>query len=70
MLFRLRWEDDDKADQQAFIRTLNLDWKPVSPDEKLRFRAELIAASPSVKEAAFDTEAFFKVRFNPASQLL
>ena len=30
ILFKLRWEEDDKAEQQHFMETLNLQWQPVS----------------------------------------
>lgn len=30
ILFKLRWEEDDKTEQQYFMESLNLQWQPVS----------------------------------------
>ncbi|KAK4189101.1 putative DNA primase large subunit [Podospora australis] len=44
MLFRLRFQQDDMRERSAFVRTLNLDWEPVSEEEK-RELAPLLAAT-------------------------
>lgn len=43
MLFRLRFQGDDMKERNAFVRTLNLDWEPVSEEEKTELAAELAA---------------------------
>lgn len=41
MLFRLRFQGDDSRERAAFVRTLNLDWEPVSEDEKRALSPQL-----------------------------
>ncbi|KAL2175148.1 eukaryotic and archaeal DNA primase, large subunit-domain-containing protein [Thermothelomyces heterothallicus CBS 202.75] len=41
MLFRLRFQTDDSRERAAFIRTLNLDWEPVSDEEKRELAPQL-----------------------------
>ncbi|KAK4127988.1 DNA primase, large subunit [Parathielavia appendiculata] len=41
MLFRLRFQADDSRERAAFVRTLNLDWEPVSEDEKRELSPQL-----------------------------
>ncbi len=41
MLFRLRFRDDDSRERAAFVRTLNLDWEPVSEAEKRALAPQL-----------------------------
>ncbi|KAK3988357.1 eukaryotic and archaeal DNA primase, large subunit-domain-containing protein [Cladorrhinum sp. PSN332] len=42
MLFRLRFQDEPARDRAAFVRTLNLDWDPVSEDEKRELASQLV----------------------------
>ncbi|KAH6626776.1 eukaryotic and archaeal DNA primase, large subunit-domain-containing protein [Chaetomium sp. MPI-SDFR-AT-0129] len=44
MLFRLRFQADDSRERAAFVRSLNLDWEPVSEEEK-RELAPLLATT-------------------------
>jgi DNA primase large subunit len=41
MLFRLRFQADDTRERAEFVRTLNLDWDPVSDDEKRELAPQL-----------------------------
>ena len=41
MLFRLRFQVDDSRERAAFVRTLNLDWEPVSDEEKRALSPQL-----------------------------
>ncbi|KAK4240163.1 eukaryotic and archaeal DNA primase, large subunit-domain-containing protein [Achaetomium macrosporum] len=41
MLFRLRFQTDDSRERAAFVRTLNLDWEPVSEEEKRALAPQL-----------------------------
>ncbi|KAK4138525.1 DNA primase, large subunit [Trichocladium antarcticum] len=40
-LFRLRFQADDSRERAAFVRTLNLNWDPVSDEEKRRLAPQL-----------------------------
>lgn len=64
MLFRLRFETDDAMERELFLRTLNFDWEPVSAEEKMQYREQLLAASPKLA-ANFESESFFKVSGEP-----
>src|SRR4051812_7373751 len=41
MLFRLRFQADDSRERAVFVRTLNLDWEPVSDEEKRELSPQL-----------------------------
>lgn len=58
-LFKLRFEQDDSRERQAFLESLDLGWRVLSYDEKTMLRNELKAASPSVSD--FEKETFFVV---------
>lgn len=45
MLFRLRMSEDRADERAAFIQSLNLDWEPVSDEERREYAAELVATS-------------------------
>ncbi|KAK3327469.1 eukaryotic and archaeal DNA primase, large subunit-domain-containing protein [Cercophora scortea] len=45
MLFRLRLAADDMRERTAFVQSLNIDWEPVSDEEKREFRVQLAATS-------------------------
>lgn len=58
MLFRMRLNGDDMRERSAFIQSLNIDWEPVSDEEKRQFAAELAATSMANygKKAALERE--------------
>ena len=68
-LFRLRFETDDATERESFMRSLNLDWKPVSPDEKRIYREQLVATHPKMA-STFESETFFKVHWTRVTDLV
>lgn len=70
VLFRLRFETDDSTERESFLRTLDLNWEPVSSQEKQTFREELLAATPSLSAAQWESEAFFKVPWTKVPDLV
>ncbi|PWN27848.1 hypothetical protein BDZ90DRAFT_246216 [Jaminaea rosea] len=70
VLFRLRFETDDSTAREAFLRTLDLNWEPVSQQEKQQFKEELLAATPSLGQRDWDGEAFFKVPWTKVPDLV
>jgi DNA primase large subunit len=84
ILFKLRWEEEDKAEQQRFIATLHLDYKnvrwlssfflarrhshQVSAEEKSRFAGDLKDACRIFTD--FDRETFFKVPWTRVPELV
>lgn len=70
VLFRLRFETDDSMEREAFLRTLDLNWETVTPQEKATFKDELLAATPSLSVRDWDSEAFFKVPWTKVPDLV
>ncbi|KXJ92911.1 eukaryotic and archaeal DNA primase, large subunit-domain-containing protein [Microdochium bolleyi] len=69
MLFRLRLELDSAKERMEFVQSLNLDWEPVSPEEKMKYLAELGAISGFRKGGA-DEETYFKVDWERVPDLV
>ncbi|PWZ03616.1 DNA primase, large subunit [Testicularia cyperi] len=69
LLFRLRFETDDAAEREDFMRSLNLDWHAVSSEEKNRYRQQLIATHPKMANT-FESETFFKVEWTRVTDLV
>lgn len=69
LLFRLRFETDDASEREDFMRSLKLDWKPVSNDEKRQYQQQLIATHPKLA-SSFDSETFFKVHWTRVTDLV
>jgi DNA primase large subunit len=68
MLFRMRLNEDTMRERNAFVQTLNLDWEPVTEEEKAKFGAEL-AATTGLRKGA-DDEAWFKVDWERVPDLV
>ncbi|KAM7218296.1 putative dna primase large subunit protein [Rhypophila decipiens] len=58
MLFRIRLGADDTRERTSFIQTLNIDWEPVSDEEREQLAEELAATSTANygKKGAQDLE--------------
>ncbi|SJX64099.1 related to PRI2-DNA-directed DNA polymerase alpha, 58 KD subunit (DNA primase) [Sporisorium reilianum f. sp. reilianum] len=69
LLFRLRFETDDATERESFMRSLNLDWKPVSAEEKRSYREQLVATHPKMA-STFESETFFKVDWTRVTDLV
>lgn len=63
-LFRVRYEDNSRAETEEFLNSRNFDWIAVEKDEKERYCEELIAASAGKKDFKFSEEKYFKVSEN------
>lgn len=70
VLFRLRFETDDSTEREHFLRTLDLNWQPVSNQEKAAHKDDLLAATPSLSARDWDSEAFFKVPWTKVPDLV
>ncbi|CEH14943.1 dna primase large subunit [Ceraceosorus bombacis] len=68
-LFRIRFESDDAAERDAFLKTLNFDWVSVTEEEKMANKASLLATSPWLT-LSFDRESFFKVHWTRVIDLV
>lgn len=69
MLFRLRFQDSDTRDRQAFVEGLNLDWEPVTEEEKREHWEQLKAAAGGFLKKA-DEESWFKVDWERVPELV
>jgi DNA primase large subunit len=68
-LFRLRFQNDDARERQAFVESLNFDWETVGEQEKRELGPELVAAGGgSVKR--MDDESWFKVDWERVPELV
>jgi DNA primase large subunit len=68
MLFRLRFEQDNTRERQAFIDTLNLNWEVVSDEEKRELAEPLMSSTPRLQR--LDQENWFKVDWTRVPELV
>ena len=69
-LFKLRFQNDDARERQAFVESLALDWEIVSEDEKRTLAMELLHATPGLKKAEVEEGSWFKVDFETVPELV
>jgi DNA primase large subunit len=66
-LFRIRLNDESSRDRNAFVHSLNLDWEPVTDDERATFASELAAVAGNRKG---EEESWFKVDWDRVPDLV
>jgi len=69
-LFKLRFQNDDVRERQAFVESLKLDWETVSEDEKRVLSADLMNATPGLRKQEMDEGGWFKVDFETVPELV
>lgn len=69
MLFRLRLNEDSVRERNAFIQSLNLDWEPITADERTKYASELAAIS-GFRKAGSEEESWFKVDWERVPDLV
>ncbi|RKF75884.1 putative DNA primase large subunit [Golovinomyces cichoracearum] len=69
ILFRLRLQNDDAKERQAFVESLNLDWKLVSDEEKFELDEKLRSANGGYPKRIQD-ESYFKVNWERIPELI
>lgn len=69
MLFRIRFQQDDARERQAFVQSLNLDWDPVPEHEKREWASELLASTPGGVRRVED-ESWFKLDWERVPELV
>ncbi|KAI9798095.1 MAG: hypothetical protein M1833_004992 [Piccolia ochrophora] len=67
-LFKLRFQQDDVRERQAFVESLNFDWETVGEEEKHELAAELVASTPGVRRV--DEESWFKLEWDRVPELI
>ncbi|KAH9909904.1 DNA primase, large subunit [Xylariomycetidae sp. FL2044] len=68
ILFRLRLNEENSRDRNAFIQSINLDCEPITDDERTMYAAELAATSGYRKGG--DEELWFKVDWERVPDLV
>ena len=69
-MFKLRYQNDDVREKQAFVESLKMDWEVVSEAEKRALCTELLAATPGLKRQEMDDGGWFKVDFETVPELV
>lgn len=68
MLFRFRFQRDDSRERRAFIESLNLDWEPVSEEERNELADHLLSSTPGLRR--LDEETWYKVDWERVPELV
>ncbi|KAI9790480.1 MAG: hypothetical protein M1816_005144 [Peltula sp. TS41687] len=67
-LFKLRFQQDDARERQAFVESLLLDWEMVAEEEKRALAPELLACAPGLKRV--EDESWFKLDWEKVPELV
>ncbi len=67
-LFRIRFQQDDVRERQAFIQSLTFDWESVGEEEKRELATELLTSTPGVRR--LEEESWFKVDWERVPELV
>ncbi|KAL4400882.1 DNA primase subunit Pri2 [Malassezia pachydermatis] len=68
-LFRWKLETEQTTEKEAFLRSQDFVWRPVSRDEQRRFREQLLAVHPRFAPT-FDSETFVQVPWHRVPDLI
>lgn len=68
MLFKFRFQQDDSRERRAFIDSLNLDWEPVSEEERNEIAESLVSSTPGLRR--LDDETWYKVDWEKVPELV
>lgn len=69
-LFRVRFQNDDVRERQAFVESLALDWEPCSEEEKKALSTDLLNVTPGLKKQEVEEGGWFKVDFETVPELV
>ena len=69
-MFKLRFQNDDARERQAFVESLQLDWEVVSEDEKRTLATDLQNATPGLRKQEVEEGGWFKVDFETVPELV
>lgn len=68
MLFKFRFQQGDSKERRLFIESLNLNWEPVSDQERTEISEQLATATPGMQRA--EDETWFKVDWEKVPELI
>ena len=69
-LFKLRFQSDDARERKDFVESLDLNWEPVSEEERRLLASKLRDATPGIKQQEVDEGGWFKVDFENVPELV
>lgn len=69
-LFKLRFQNDDGRERQAFVESLDLHWEMVPDEERRRLALDLLNATPALRKQEVDEGGWFKVDFETVPELV
>jgi DNA primase large subunit len=69
-LFRLRFQQDDARERQAFVESLDFDWEVLNESEKNELAPSLAAATPGLKKQELEEGGWFKVDWERVPELV
>lgn len=69
-LFKLRFQNENAKERQAFVESLNFDWEMVTAEEKRELAPQLLSATPGLKKQDVDEAGWFKVEFETVAELV
>ncbi|KAI4160620.1 MAG: hypothetical protein LQ342_005553 [Letrouitia transgressa] len=69
-LFKLRFQNENAKERQAFVESLNFDWEMVTAEEKRELAPQLLSATPGLKKQDVDEAGWFKVDFETVAELV
>ena len=69
-LFRIRFQNDDTRERQAFVESLALDWEVCSEEEKRLLSADLLNVTSGMKKQEVEESGWFKVDFETVPELV
>lgn len=69
-LFRLRFQNDDARERQAFVASLDFDWEVVEEDERRELAAQLAATMSGARKGELEEGGWFKVDWERVPELV
>ena len=69
-LLKLRFQNDDARERQAFVESLQLDWEAVAEEEKRDLAVDLLNATPGLRRQEVEEGGWFKVDFETVPELV
>ena len=67
-LFKLRFQQDDARERQAFVESLHFDWEVVGEEEKRTLATALVSSTPGVRR--LEDEGWFKLDWERVPELV
>lgn len=70
MLFKIRWDTDDRNEREAFLNSLDLGMAAVPVEEAAKIKSDLFAASGIKPKVDTELDAYYKVHWTRVTDLV